>query len=232
VRSFLLAAGLGSRLLPLTLSTPKCLATVRGRPLLSYWLDALLPKFSDKVLVNTHHLAQSVEEFVRASRWRDQVELVHEEHLLGTGGTLKANAGFAGEGPVFVAHADNFSVFDVHAFRRAHLFRPPGVAITMMTFDSDSPSSCGIVETDRDGIVWRFHEKVVNPPGNRANGAVYIFEPEVFEFISGVKVGFFELSRDVIPNYLGRIQIYHNSLCHIDIGTPQSLQRANSEGLF
>jgi mannose-1-phosphate guanylyltransferase len=128
-----------------------------------------------------------------------------------------------------VVHADNLSQFSVPAFIAAHERRPAGAVMTMMTFDTDTPQACGIVEIDSCGIVQRFHEKVRNPPGTRANGAVYICEPEVVDFLSGLGREFIDLSTDVIPVFIGRIATYHNSGYHRDIGTVESLRRADAE---
>ena len=91
MRAVLLAAGLGSRLLPLTATIPKCLIAIDGRPLLDYWLELLFGADIERVLINTHWLAGQVNEFVGASRWASRIDLVHESRLLGTGGTVLAN---------------------------------------------------------------------------------------------------------------------------------------------
>ena len=79
------------------------------------------------------------------------------------------------------------------------------------------------------GLVVGFHEKVKNPPGSRANGAVYIFEPEVVDFIASLGKQWADLSTEVIPHFLGRISVFHNAEYHRDIGSPESLLRAESE---
>ena len=79
-----------------------------------------------------------------------------------------------------VIHADNLSQFSVDEFISSHKKRARKCIMTMMIFETDQPENSGIVETDSDGVVVKFHEKVENPPGNLANGAVYIFEPEIF----------------------------------------------------
>jgi mannose-1-phosphate guanylyltransferase len=229
LRALLLAAGLGTRLRPLTDNLPKCLVPIRGRPLLAHWLDLLLPNGVDEVLVNTHYLPAQVEAFRNASPWRDRITLVHEPDLLGTGGTILANRSFFGRQAFFAAHADNLSRFSVTGFLAAHANRPRAALMTMMTFDTDVPSTCGIVETDREGLVARFHEKVKNPPGNRANGAVYILEPEIVDFIAALGKPFVDLSTEVIPRFLGRIAVFHNADYHRDIGSPESLRRAEAE---
>ena len=229
MNALLLAAGLGTRLRPLTEHTPKCLIEIHGRPLLGYWLDLLLDRGFERAIVNTHYLASQVEAFVAASRWAPRVHLVREPELLGTGGTILANRATLESGPFLVAHADNLCQFDVKSFMDAHSRRAPGVEITMMTFITDTPSTCGIVQTDALDRVVAFHEKVENPPGRVANGAVYIVEPSVVAFLAGLGKSVIDFSTDVIPRYLGRIATHPNDGYLRDIGTPEALAAAHRE---
>jgi mannose-1-phosphate guanylyltransferase len=229
LRALLLAAGLGTRLRPLTEKVPKCLVPIHGKPLLAYWLDLLLPDGISEILVNTHYLAPQVREFRDASRWRDRITLVHEPVLLGTAGTVLANRAFFGGEPFLVAHADNLTRFPVGDFILAHRRRPAGAAMTMMTFDTDSPQTCGIVETDGSGVVRRFHEKVPHPPGKRANAAVYILEHEVVDFLAALRTPVIDFSTQVIPPFIGRIATFHNGDYHRDIGSAESLRAAERE---
>lgn len=229
MRALLLAAGLGTRLRPITDHLPKCLVPIHGKPLLEYWLEMLLPNGIERVLVNTHYLPHSVRELVAGSPRRDSIDMVHEDVLLGTGGTVLKNRDFLAGAPFMVVHADNLTRFDVGAFIGAHAARPAGVDITMMTFDTDMPQSCGIVELDERGIVMGFHEKVARPPSSRANAAVYIFEPSVTDFLASLGKDFIDISTEVLPRYLGRMQAFHNSDYHRDIGTPESLAAAERE---
>ena len=179
--------------------------------------------------MNTHYHAAAVEAFVEQSVWRGHVETIYESELLGTGGTVLRNRAWFGQEPFMVVHADNLSRFCVRNFVAAHQQRPPQAAMTMMTFDTDAPQSCGIVELDTYSLVQCFYEKVVNPPGTRANGAVYIFEPEVVEYLEGLGRQIIDLSTDVIPAFLGRIATYHNVDYHRDIGNLESLRKASEE---
>ena len=185
MRALLLAAGLGTRLRPLTDSVPKCLVPIAGEPLLAHWLAALFadPRI-ERVLINTHHLADQVRAVVGSLPWRERVDLVHEPNLLGTGGTVLANRAWLGDGPVFVAHADNLTDAPVSHIIDPHLAARGSVAMTMLAFRTPTPSTCGILELDAQARVVGFHEKVANPPGNLANGAVYVFEPEVVDRIA------------------------------------------------
>ena len=229
MRALLLAAGFGTRLRPLTDSIPKCLVPIHGRPLLDYWLENLLDHGVDRVLVNTHYMAPMVQAYVQLSSWKHRVSLVHEESLLGTGGTILQNSNFFQKEPFLVAHADNLTIFDMAEFNRGHVQRKAHTEITMMVFETESPQSCGIVELGKDCVVQAFHEKVANPPSNLANAAVYIFEPEVVEWMASLKKRVIDISTEVIPYYLGRIYAYHNTQYHRDIGTLKSWQEANRD---
>ncbi|MGH7076097.1 MAG: nucleotidyltransferase family protein [Stellaceae bacterium] len=229
MRALVLAAGLGTRLRPITDTVPKCLVPIHGVPLLDYWLELLFAGGIERVLVNTSYLADAVRAHVGASPWRSGVTLVHEPVLLGTGGTVLANRDFFGGEAFLVAHGDNLTRFDVPAFVARHRARPAGTALTMMTFDTDAPQSCGIVEEDERGIVFAMHEKVVAPPGRRANAAVYIFEPEIIDFLAGLKKPTIDLSTEILPAFMGRICAFHNADYHRDIGTAESLRLAELE---
>lgn len=229
MKALLLAAGLGTRLRPLTDTVPKCLVPIRGKPLLEYWFDLLFQGGIDTAVINTHYFADRVREFVAASRWKNRITLVHEDELLGTGGTVLRNRDcFAGDA-FMVAHADNLTRFDVRSFCSRHAMRPAGTSITMMTFVTDAPQSSGIVVEDASGVVRELHEKAASPPGNYANAAVYIFEPEVVAFLASLGQTNIDLSTEVLPRFLGRICSFHNATYHRDIGTLESLRKAELE---
>ncbi len=229
MRALLLSAGLGTRLGPVTEVLPKCLAPVCGRPLLRYWLHMLDAADAPRIVVNLHHHQALVREYLAQPHYAGRVSAVHEPVLLGTGGTLLANRALLSGGPVLVAHADNLSVFDLHAFVQSHARRPRECMGTMMLFESPDPRSCGIVELDQRGTVQRFHEKSSDPPGNLANGAVYLFEPEIFDLLAGVGGPFIDLSTQIVPRLLGRIHTFRNDILHRDIGTMASLAAAQFE---
>lgn len=229
MRALLLAAGLGTRLRPITLTTPKCLVPINGKPLLDFWLEALFAAGIERALINTHWLGGVVCEHVSRSPYRDKVDLVHEPELLGTGGTILANREWLGDGPYLVAHADNLTNFDVAGFMTAHRQRPAGCSLTMLAFRTDVPQSCGILELGANGVVVGFHEKVENPPGDLANAAVYICEPEITQFIASLNKPFVDLSTEVIPVFLNRIYSVITNGYHRDIGSVEALALAQSE---
>lgn len=226
MKALLLSAGLGTRLRPLTDSIPKCLVPVKGKPLMEYWLELLCKAGITPVMVNLHYLSEQVKAYIKSSPYREYVETVYEKKLLGTGGTLLKNRTFFDEDQIFLAHGDNLSIFDITAFIGAHNSRPERCEITMMTFETETPQTCGIVELDKNNIVRAFHEKANNPPGNLANGAVYILESSIFNFLKRIEKDEIDFSTEVLPHYLGKIFTFHNSRYHRDIGTIESYNKA------
>lgn len=229
MKALLLAAGLGSRLRPVTNTIQKCLVPIAGKPLIEYWLDALTKAGIKEFLINTHYFAEQMDEYAKNSKYKDNIKIVYEEDLLLTGGTILANQDFLRYGPFMVVHADNLCIFDFAYFIEAHKNRPKKCAITMMTFETDVPQSCGIVDLDSEGIVVGFYEKAANPPSNLANGAVYIFEPSVIDYIASLNKKVVDISTEVLPHYMGEIYTYHNDVYHRDIGTVESYALAQIE---
>jgi len=228
-RALLLAGGYGTRLRPLTDSRPKCLVPIHSKPLLGYWLDLLFESGVERTLINTHYLPDQVHEFCEQSRWRKRIDLVHEDSILGTAGTLRENIDYFGnDSPVFVAHADNLSSFDAQAFYAAHSNRPERCDGTVMTFLTDSPRSCGIFELDDERTVISVHEKVENPPGNLANGAVFLLETSVLSWVANHPETT-DFCRDVVPQKDLRWFTFLNDTYHRDIGTLEALRKAENE---
>ena len=106
---------------------------------------------------------------------------------------------------------------------------PRHCAMSMLAFRTDDPRSCGILGLDAAGVVQSFHEKVANPPGNLANAAVYICEPEVDAFIAGLGKPVVDFSTEVIPAFMGRILAVETAGYHRDIGSIASLAAAERE---
>jgi len=228
MRAMLLAAGLGSRLRPITDTMPKCLVPIKDQPLLGIWLERLTQVGIGPFLINTHYLAEQVEVFIEASPFRDQVTLVNELELQGTAGTLIANLDFFQGEDGLLIHADNYCLADLTAFQQAHRNRPPECLLTMMTFRTDDPSSCGIVELDERGVVIGFHEKVKTPPDNLANGAIYLLSSGFLKILVSYYQDASDFSTEIIPPFIGQIYSYETPELFIDIGSPESYQKSNS----
>lgn len=226
MKALLLAAGIGSRLRPITNNIPKCLVPIDGKPLLQYWLDFLIKNGVNEIFINTSYLHHKVEKFISLYENKNKITLIYEKELLNTGGTLLKNEHLLNKGSFFLIHADNLSLFNFKEFVDRDKLSSDSSILTMMLFKTDTPSQCGIVELDKDNNVIDFHEKVLNPPSNLANAAIYICHPNIFKVMKSIKKESLDFSVDVIPKLLGHISTYTNTIYHRDIGTISSYAQA------
>ena len=122
LKAFLLAAGHGTRLRPLTDTIPKCLLPVRGVPLLQIWLQHCSHFGIDEVLINIHSHAEQVQSFLASySGSSPKVRVVRETKLLGSAGTLLENRSWVDSDDCFcVFYADVLNQADLGAMLRMH----------------------------------------------------------------------------------------------------------------
>ena len=98
----------------------------------------------------------------------------------------------------------------------------------MLTFKTSKPENCGIVKTDKNGIMLEFYEKIKFPPSDIANGAVYLFDYNFIEWLDENKLKGNDFSIDVLPHLKGKVQTWFTKDFFLDIGTVQSLEEARS----
>lgn len=229
IKALLLAAGFGSRLGKLTKKVPKCLMPVGDKPLLGLWIEKLDNLGCDEIIINTHYLASQVEDYVSNHKGKVSIKISYEEELLGTAKTLMKHKEFFREGMGLLIHADNFTNLNFDDFTNFHHMRKNDCLLSMVTFKTDNPKSCGIVSTNKNGILIDFNEKPENPKNNIANGAIYAFNYELLEYIENLnnKEKIIDFSKDIIPLLINKIQTWQTKDYLIDIGTPQNLKIAN-----
>ncbi len=225
MKAIILAAGLGTRLRPVTSTIPKCLVPIQGVPLLELWLRDCERAGIESVLVNTHYLAGPVEEFVAARRGLP-ITLVNEPELLGSAGTIAANWSFvAGDESFLVIYADNlttFSVSDLIAFHATH-----HEIASMALFRASNPSACGVVQMNSAGLITGFWEKPSNPQGNLANAGLYVFRSVVQPFLPKEVPS--DVGRSLMPALVGRAMGLPIRSYFVDIGTLESYHQAQAD---
>ena len=226
MKAVLSAAGVGERLRPLTEHTPKCLIPIRGKALLTYWLDILQAAGVECLYLNGYHLADRVEEFLRenAPRYPFAIRFIREPHLTGTGGFLgKLRRELAGDEFFFFGHADNYCNLDLTDFIAFHRQRRSELSLAL--FRAENPSQCGIVEEMApDGRILRFAEKPPAPRSNLASAALFLMSPAVFTDFPNHEI--IDFSREVLPRRQGRMYGYELPGFNLDIGTPEQYRRA------
>jgi len=226
VKAFLLAAGVGSRLRPITDVTPKCMLTVGDRPMLDIWLDALCRAGVDEVLVNLHHLPDAVSCHIAARTAPPAVRTFFEPDLLGSAGTLVANRRWVEGEELFLAcYADNLTDFDLRTLIDAH--REHGPVATLTVFHSERPSAGGVVELDAAGRVTGFVEKPREPVSDLTNAGMYAFDPAVLDEIDGMLPR--DIGYDLLPRLVGRARAVLVEGYFRDVGTPDAYRRAREE---
>ena len=120
-KALLLAAGLGTRLRPLTNNIPKCLVEIGKKPILEIWLENLSKAGCEAVLINTHYFSDKVEEYLHNKKFgKMKIITSYEPELLGTVGTLIENADFLDKNCMFI-HADNFTDTNLREFLKFHV---------------------------------------------------------------------------------------------------------------
>ncbi len=225
-RAFLLGAGLGTRLRPLTDHSPKCLLPIAGKPLLAYWIALLEHHGFTDVLINLHHLPEQVIDYLSSTRTALRFETFHEPELLGSAGTVRANRAFVADGqPFLIAYADNLTNVNLTALMDFHLQHRP--VLTVGLFESDEPHRCGIVELDADGRVVGFEEKPERPRSNLANAGLYVAEPGLLDCLPADIPS--DFGRHVLPKLVGAMRGFRLSEPLIDIGTLASYEQAQKD---
>ena len=227
MNAFLLAAGEGSRLRPLTETMPKCLVPVRGVPLLGIWLQLLERHGVTRILINVHHFHEQVVRYVRAYPTSIRVETVYEPRLLGSAGTVLANREFvAGEDRFLVLYADNLTAVDLGAMVRFHDARPE--TLTLGVTPTDVPWEKGTVRLGADAQVLEFAEKASQPPSNLASAGIYVARPRLFDHLPAAPPahGVLDFGYDVLPRLAPDIAAYVIPEFLLDIGSPQAYARA------
>ncbi len=226
MKAFLLSAGLGTRMRPLTDTTPKCMLEIDGWPLLDIWLDAFDDAGVNEVLINLHHLPGVVSRHLAARTRLPVVHTVFEPELLGSAGTLAANREWvAGEEFFLACYADNLTDFRLQTLIDAH--RLHDTIATLTVFHSENPSAGGVMELDRTGRVTGFTEKPAEPVSDLVNAGMYAFRPDVLDEINPNPPC--DIGYDLLPRLVGRARAVPVEGYFRDIGTPDAYRRARKE---
>lgn len=223
MKAFILAAGDGTRLRPLTERVPKCLLPIQGVPLLEIWLNSCKAAGITDVLINAHAHVEAVKQFAATQKSGVRVNIVEEPKLLGSAGTLAENRAFVGgEEAFFVLYGDVLTNVDLRLMLEFQCRK--NLSATLGVYQVSDPTRCGIVTMDEDDVVQKFVEKPTRPESNWAFSGVMITGQEIFDFVPGRRPA--DIGFDVLPKMAERMTGYRISEYLIDIGTPENYQAA------
>src|SRR5262245_60461941 len=172
--AIILAAGLGTRLRPHTLTTPKPLLPVRGRPLLDWALGAL-PRRVDRVLVVVNYLAEQIEAYLATQKHFAHWEAVRQQEPRGTGDALRSCRGrLRGDGSFLVMNGDDL-------YGAADLEELAGKPAGLLVHPVHEPQRFGIAFLKSDGTLEKLVEKPALTGTQLANTGAYVFPADVFD---------------------------------------------------
>lgn len=224
MKAFLLAAGHGTRLSPLTDRIPKCLVPIAGKPMLQIWFENCIRAGISEILINVHAHADQVGEHVAKHAGDLLVRLFEEPTLLGSAGTLRANREWLGKDREFwVLYGDVLTNLDFSAMVAAH--RKSGLSATLGVYRVNNPSRCGIVTTDAQNRVTAFVEKPEDPPGDMAFSGIMVASPTICDQIPS-HMSAPDIGSDLLPRMVGQMGAYPIREYLIDVGTQPTYARA------
>jgi mannose-1-phosphate guanylyltransferase len=219
VQALVLAGGEGTRLRPLTLTTPKPVMPLAGRPFLSFMLDWLARHGADDVILSCGFMSDAVRRVLGDIYDGMRLRYVVEDEPLGTGGPVRLayDNGLLDE-RLLVLNGDVLTDMDLAAELEQH--ERAGARVTLALVAVDETESYGVVPTDPEGRVEAFLEKTAGDvPTNRINAGAYVLEREVVEAIPAGRAVSFE--REVFPALVGDgLYGWQAQGYWIDIGAP------------
>ncbi len=203
MKAVVLAGGYGTRLRPLTFSTPKAMIPLVNRPVIDYILDYLVGYGLRDIVITTNYLREQTINYL--SRRRDlRLTYPEEPSPLGTAGSVK-NASL--DDTALVIQGDNIT--DINIREMVNFHHSHGRLVTIALLPVSDPSQYGIAEIEEgSGMIRRFKEKPSPREcfSNLANTGLYIIEPEAMEYVPEGRA--FDFSRDLFPSLVAQNEVY------------------------
>lgn len=233
-KAYVMAAGLGTRLYPLTGRTSKPMVPILNRPVMEHLLRLLRRHGVEEVAANLHYHPDKIRSyFGDGSAFGVELRYNVEQQLLGTAGGASAFRDFFAGDTFVVVSGDGLTDIDLTAFVAAH--RRSGGIATLAVKQVDDSSLYGVVVHDDDGRVIAFQEK---PPAAEAlsdlcNCGIYAFEPAIFDhvapgsFVDWAKDVFPALLAGSVPFHCWRLETYWN-----DVGNIEQYRMGNFDALL
>jgi len=227
MKAMVLAAGLGTRLRPLTYEITKPMVPVLDRPVMEHIVDLLDRHSFEGVIANLHYFPETIR-----AHFGERISYRFEEELLGTAGGVRACADFFGEDPFLVISGDALTDIDLTAFATRHL-QSGGIATLAVKKVADT-REYGVVLHDRAGRITGFQEKPAphEALSDLGNCGIYMFDPSIFDyfpdrpFVDWAKDVFPALLEGDVPFHIHEVREYWN-----DVGSLGELRQGTFDAL-
>jgi mannose-1-phosphate guanylyltransferase len=227
MKAMVLAAGLGTRLRPLTYEISKPMVPVLDRPVMEHILDLLDRHGIEQTIANLHYFPEMIREY-----FGERISYRFEEELLGTAGGVRACADFFGDEPFLVISGDALTDIDLTALEARH--RETGAIATLAVKKVADTRELGVVLHDRDGRITGFQEKPrpEEALSDLGNCGIYVFDPEIFDyfperaFVDWAKDVFPALLEHDVPFHIHEVREYWN-----DVGSLSELRQGTFDAL-
>lgn len=237
MKVMLFAAGLGTRLRPLTDTSPKALVPVAGHPLLDITLRRLVSQGASEVVVNVHHFGDQIIRYVEAHDWGIPVRISDERaELLDTGGGLRKAASLftADERPILIHNVDILSDAPLRDFYDRHIHDEAALLVSarqtqrFLLFD-DSGSLAGWTNTSTGVVRTPYPDLQVQAMHRWAFSGIHCFSPRLFDLMQSFPPKFSIM--DFYLHICGKVHIkgdYCEHLHLLDVGKLDTLAQAET----
>ncbi|MCL6086988.1 MAG: NDP-sugar synthase [Actinobacteria bacterium] len=232
-KAMVLAAGLGTRLRPLTDLISKPMTPIVNKPVMEHIIELLIQHGFKKIVCNLHWYPEAIRNFFGdGAKYNIKITYSYEPELLGTaGGVKKVEAFFEGK-TFLILSGDALTDIDLTDLMEFH--RKKGGICTLVLTEVDDPSLYGVVIADNSSRITGFQEKPLMGEAKSclANSGIYVFEPEIFKYIPYGT--FYDFGRDLYPKLLEKgipYYGYKHDRYWNDVGSLEQYQQGNFDAL-
>lgn len=228
MKAVVLVGGEGTRLRPLTETTPKPLLPLVDRPILDHVLDHLVAHGVREVIMSSPYLEETFDPFIRSRRGVPAITWVTEGQPLGTGGAIVSVRDELGDEPFLALNGDILTDLDLTTMLERHRARHAAVSIAL--HHVEDARAFGLVETEGDGRVTAFREKPSDPTPGDVNAGTYVLDPAVLRTWEPGRT--ISIEREIFPALIERdvpVFAFLADAYWIDLGTPAQYVRAHAD---
>ena len=232
-KAMIMAAGVGSRLEPLSSVVPKPIVPLTNIPTMDILIAHLANNGINDLIANTHYKAEYIKNYYKEHNHNVNIQFIQEDDLSGTAGGVKKCQFFFDENQDFIVlSGDGLTDIDIQHAYASHKKSGSIVTIVAKEVEHKEVHKYGIIVTDENGFVASFQEKpsLDEAKSNLANTGIYIFNYSIFNYIPANT--FYDFAKNVFPAILNdgiKINTYIHKGYWSDIGSISQYKQSNSD---